>query len=109
MKIYQINTTGGEPDYVCASDAESAKEVYMSHVCMVDGFLNIKELNDDELKQIYWIDFNESQPDELDEEDEDYDASYNPSEWVNGGKIIETFYDYLQRQNKEHFIYIDEV
>ena len=103
MNIYACTILGDRTDWACAESEEQALEVYKNHTGNED-IPSIRKLSDNDLQYLYMVDFNESQPDELDEDDEDYDPTYNPDEWVSGGKIIETFAEYIKRQTKPHFL-----
>lgn len=103
MNIYECTLDSYDPDWICAESEEQALEIYQN----VSGNTDIpiiEKLSEDRLKSFYMLDFNESDPGELDEDDEDYDPNYDPDQWIAGGKIIETFFEYLQRQTKPHFL-----
>lgn len=103
MNIYECKGSGGYIDWICAESIEQAFEVYKDHTGN-DDIPVVKELSNNDLKHLYMLDFSETEPDELDLDDEDYDPDYDPDQWVAGGKIIETFEEYIKRQKKPHFL-----
>jgi hypothetical protein len=116
MKVFEI-TYGMSKDYLCLHDVANARKLYSKESGVpldelerggpVNGPAIVRELSEDELKEFYILDGSETEPDELDPDDEGYDPTYDPDEWIFGCKIIETWAEWIKRQGTERIIILN--